>query len=644
MSFRRALKSVFPSESDVPAFEAIVVPGLFFSLFLLFTWHWLDPQLIYHGDEVVVRPESQVKFPSFLCDHPWTSRRQEYGIPGQTIHLPLFQWGTRFLAPYLAKPGGLAQYTAAWACQQYHSSLSGALILTTVAVLMYAGTYRLIQATRTPGRSILPFVAPLLLLSAFNRYTFRLGDYVALTVALLAANTYHVLVRAYAKQVASKIAVFTGLSLVVYYVVGSSYLLFAALCGLLELIGTRRRFLAVLYFLAAAVIPFCGHYLLLVSQPGEAFRLSGLQRFQGVLHTAIPSVVYLLGAIVVLLGTSKLRPSVTSQTQNAPPLPTTVLGRAFPVLLLAIASPLVAFGTLNEDTKSLLRANYFARNGMWPDVLREIDEHPPTVCPPTLACDLYLALFKTGELGNRLFSLPQFPEFLVRFGPDAVSYRSCYDVLLELGCVNQAEHTLHEALEVTGERPYVLRQLVVVNVAKGRRKTAKVFLNVLCKDVIYRRWAQDYLRRLEQDDVIPANPQLERLGSLMVRKDSISTSTEELLQSLLARNDKNRMAFEYLMTHDLLTNQLGKAIQNTRHLRAIGYERIPEHYAEAILLHSHLTGREPDLYGYTIEKQTRDRFRDFLDLVEHPRHDPKILERVGHTYYFYYYLHAMPKK
>ena len=60
---------------------------------------------------------------------------------------------------------------------------------------------------------------------------------------------------------------------------------------------------------------------------------------------------------------------------------------------------------------------------------------------------------------------------------------------LELGLVNEAEHQAHEALEVLGPLPVVLRRLAEINCLKGRPEVARVFLNALARDVIWRPYA-----------------------------------------------------------------------------------------------------------------------------------------------------------
>lgn len=130
----------------------------------------------------------------------------------------------------------------------------------------------------------------------------------------------------------------------------------------------------------------------------------------------------------------------------------------------------------------------------------------------------------------------------------------------------------------------------------------------------------------------------------MFCEDAIEPSSECLLGLLLARNPSHRMAFEYLMARYLLTCQLDKIVENVPQLRKLGDARIPEHYAEAILLHGQLTQRQPDLDGWSVAAATVERFRAVVRLTRGLQRDPDAIERLPPgTYYPYYFLYTGSK-
>lgn len=592
-----------------------LVGCVFFSLFFLYIWQCLDPQLLYHADKVVIGPDRFITFP--------------FVLPGMG-----------FFGEYFARPGGMAEYVAAWASQYYFYSFFGALILTAVASLVFLGTVGLIKGTDVLLRWKLCYILPLALLVAFNTYMFRLSDYVALVAVIVAVNIY-VLAANHFRRAWSCVAVFAPLSLALFHAAGNACLAFAVLCGLFELAKKRRQTLGAFCLLAALGVPILGHLLFAVLQPGGWLRLSWLELISRSLRVPTPSAVYLVFVAAVAVWPSGEDRADSGILSRLPVLGSTrgsMFRSILAVIVLMIVSPLIAFGTLDREARSLLRVNYFARTSMWSEVLEELAEHPPREYAPGLLYDINRALFETGQLGDRMFSFPQHPDYLLQVGPDAIPHRGCHEALLQLGCVNELERTAQGALEVTGERPYVLRELAIVNVVKERPNAAAVFLHVLSRDMVHGRWAGEYLDLLAQDAGLSSDPQVVHLRELMVRDDKILTSIGEMLMALLMHNNRNRMAFEYLMAHYLLTGQLDKIAQNISALEHFGYERIPEHYAEAVLLESQMTGQPPHLFGWTIEADVQARFREFVRLTSGPGSDPDAAARIAAgTYYDYFF-------
>jgi Family of unknown function (DUF6057) len=592
-----------------------LVGCLFFGLFFLYIWQCLDPQLLYHADKVVIGSDRFITFP--------------FVLPGMGLF-----W------EYFARPGGMAEYVAAWASQCYFYTYLGALILTTIPCLVFLGTVGLTKGMDVPRRWFLCYVSPLALLVAFNTYVFRLSDYVALVAVIVAVNIY-LLSANHFRWAGVCVAVFTVLSLALFHGTGSVYLVFAVLCGLFELTKKRRQTLGAFYLLAALGVPILGHFVFTVFQPGGWLRLSWLELVSSSLRVPTPSAVYLVFVATVAFwpsGTERANSGILSRLPVITFHGDTRLRSVLAVIVLMVVSPLIALGTLDREARSLLRVNYFARLGMWPEVLGELAEHPPREYAPGLLYDINRALFETGQLGDRMFSFPQYPDFLLQVGPDAIPHRGCHETLLALGCINEVERTAQGALEVTGERPYILRELAIVNIVKERPNAATVFLNVLSRDMVHGQWARDYLDLLAQDAGLSYDPQVVHLRTLMVRDDKILTSNEEMLMALLMHNNQNRMAFEYLMAYYLLTGQLDKIAQNISALEHFGYERIPEHYAEALLLESQMTGQPLQLFGWTIEADVQSRFRKFVTLTSGPVSDPDAVAAVAAgTYYDYFF-------
>jgi len=611
---------------------------------------------------------------------------------GASVYFPVCLKGAAFFQEFLDRPGGLSQYLGARYAQYYFYPNLGPLILTAVAWLVYLAADRLIRLAGGTYSRGLRFVAPLLLLITYNRYTFHLENYAALLAALIPAIIY-ITVANRVNTARARIFLFALFSVAVYYVAGGLYLLFAFLCAASEFSAGRRcaagsRYVLVaLYLAAAAGVPLLGKHLFDVSwaaayahpagilapeaaapglypseRPSSAdssaeepwsadYPLSGssmkmttlwgLYLFFVFVPASLPFWRKLArGVSSARVSLSAFRPRGEKKTAWKQALGKYWLGRrvapVYAVSALGIAGVLVAFGTLDEDARTVLRANYFARMEMWPEFLDEVDRYPAREFPASVMVDVNRALFETGQMGTRLFSYPQRPDVLFRLGKDAARLKGGCEVLLKLGRVNEAEHAALEALEMGGERPDILRLLADVYVVKRQPEVARVFLNVLRKDLVHGSWAEERLCRLDADPLLSSDPRIRDARSFMPLADMVTESGELMLLALLARNRENRMAAEYLMAHYLLTCQLEKAIC---HLgsedfgpQAAGDPAIPEHYAEAVLLYLHSINRPlvapPELPGRTIDQQTIEKVRRVIDLSGEYSNDEAALAAV----------------
>ena len=155
--------------------------------------------------------------------------------------------------------------------------------------------------------------------------------------------------------------------------------------------------------------------------------------------------------------------------------------------------------------------------------------------------------------------------------------------------------------------------------AKANLNAAKVYLRVLAKTLFEADWANGYLDKLELDPELASDTRIQHMRSVMMLKkhDSLSVKYEQLLPNLLYANQRNRMAFEYLMGWYLLSAQLDKVVQNLYRLNDFNYLQIPQLYEEAILLYMFRTKKQVDLHGRQISLQSRRRFEDFKQIFSY---------------------------
>jgi len=620
------------------------------AFFLPYYWYLrecLKPQLLYHGHAVPL--------PS-----------------GDLVYFPIYQKGFAFLERFLARPGGLSEYLGARYCQYYYCPNLGAFVITAVALLVYLGSDWLIRLGGGGSSRGLRFVPPLLLLIVYNQYTFQLASCLALVVVLMATVVY-VLVANRVDRALARAAVFAVLCVAVYYAAGGMYVLLAVLCALSELLANRRYVLGGLYLVAAAGVPLLGKYWFDVSVAAAYLHSSGLYGFgeflPGAYSTEAPlngerlsetawSASYRLSsprqlaALLCLYGSFIAILVVVVFRRTLGRLGTAIRFRSgrvgqvcfssrlrpvWAMVTLSVAGVSVAWLTLDRDAQTVLQANYCARMETWPEFLEVIDRYPVREYPASVMVDVNRALFETGQLGSRMFSYRQSPEALFRLGSRAASLKGGCEMLFRLGRINEAEHAALEVLEMDGERPETLRLLADVYIVKRRSDVARVFLSVLTRDVVQGPWAEDRLQRLDSDPLLSSDPRIRDARLVMPLTDMVTESKEELLLALLARNRKNRMAFEYLMAYYLLTRQPDKValhidLLNDFGPQAFGYPTVPEHYAEALLLYLHNVNlpldKPPNLRGRIIRRETLERVRQVIQVAYECRNDKEAMGKI----------------
>ena len=579
-----------------------VVACVFFALFFGWVWQWLDPRLLYHANQ--------------LC-------------PELPLTFPVFFKGMAFFEPFALRCGGLAEYAAAFLSQYLYYQVVGALLLTGIAWLAYLVTDRLIVAAGGGGGArALRFVTPLLLLIIYNRYTFHLQDQVALLVTLALAVAYVSLSRRRTGLALLLLfPVFAALSAALYYAAGPpGVALLAVLCCLVELVGRRRYLLGLLYLLVAGGAVYQLHL-----DPKSIYDQlnawwAGQPPAFDVMTVAATAGLYLFLALAVLIAAGRRRyqrPEAPANAGAAAPRRGHAVIIALALILLAGAA--AAWGTRDERSRRILRLGHFGRMEMWSQLLDEAQHLPPGQFPAALTVELNRALFETGRLLDTMFAYPQpawghvqHPWMLLPVGAEAVRYRGSVELLLRLGCLNEAQRAADEALEALGPRPRVLREQALINLVGKQPEAARVYLTALSKDIVHGQWALNYLRRLDDDSLLAGDEQISRWRSFVAAADRASApaSSEATLLNLLDKNKKNRLACEYLLAYYLWSKKLDGVAANLHRLPDFGYQVLPEHVAEAVYIRANQTDAPVALHGMAQPPGTDQRVGDAVALLQ----------------------------
>jgi len=620
-----------------PCLGRLLQSLLFFILFYLYLWLYVDLRLMYHGAGIITN------FPVFYKS--WT-----------------------FFLTFLSYPGGPVEYISAFLSQFFYYSWAGALVVTMQAWLLSVCMDYLLKAANLTRIRGLCFILPILLLVLYTRYACFFATTMALLIALLIACLY-IKITLSRTTTLSCLSTFLPLSVILYYLAGGAFLLFAVVCTIYELIFRSRWKMSLLCLLSAAVIPYVMGLLIFRVSIIDAF-CNSLPFSWKILHYEVRrrqvAIVYLLylfppltlfafGLLPVLCKrihlakgrnekklknkSSNLLLKIFSQYRYSPKLRWAVES----LLLLAIAGSVV-FYSRNENLRTRFKVDYYSYHKMWPELLTSAQHNAED---PFIAHAVDRALYHVGRLGYNMFSWPQNPDYL--FLSDKKykwMYWQIFDVFLDIGVINLAENALTECLEGLGDRPMILQRLALINMVKGNLGSAKIYLGKLSKTLFDADWANKYLNLLQTDPSLSTDKYIQHLRSLYLGNDCLTHSLlmEKTLLELLERNSQNRMAFEYLMARYMLNKHLGKFVQNLERLHDFGYKELPTHFEEAALIYVYGTRKPINLSGYPPSLRKRQQIEEFSRLLSsygsNKQAAAKELAKKFRNTYFYYYKFA----
>jgi hypothetical protein len=612
-----------------------VVSVVFFGAFYLFLWLYVGP-LLYHHFEI--------------------SPRGLY-----------FETGWPFFLDYLSYPSGLSQYLAAFLTQLCYFSWLGALCITLIAWAFYRLTASLTVIKADSIWRVFCYMPALLMLMVCCRFENPLS----MSVAVLVAAFFSVMYEKFSPRPSlARGALFLIICCVVYYIAGSAVLVFVALAAIYEFFHRPKPAFGVLYLLLGAAVCWLLNTHVFKPETSELFlfsnpfspleynliRESWARVFEGALFVGLPVLVLLVNSVRELsksLSTHSTSGRKYNKNSSVIKLISYLYLGGFNwviqiALLVLIAVPVV-LSSCDYKSRRALQMSYFACQRMWPEVLAVAEKIPLNQYQSFYFNVLNRALYHTGRMGNEMFAYPH--NYAIRdlvFSMSNANNEAMerMELCLELGLVNVAERIAHEFLAWTNDRPnpFVLKQFAIIYITKGEIETGRVFLRALGKNLFYGREAKDLLRRLEIDPQFKNDEHIEHLRSNMMTTDLVFGPYPEdgrCLEELLRINKHNRMAFEYLMSHYLLTKQLGKFVENLHRLDDFGYDSIPRHYQEAILIYTGITGKDVDLGRRGMSAEVKEQYEESDKIILSSNNNMELMRKAlapkfSDTYFFYF--------
>jgi hypothetical protein len=553
-----------------------------------------------------------------------------------------FLAGMAFYRRYSHIVGGPAEYAANFFSQAYSRHWAGVLGFTLLALAAWAIARGILRRFSPGSWHGAAAAFPVITLILASRYV-AIAYILPMLAGLAAAWLYMALrERPHNRQAQSAVAVlFLIASFPLYYLLSSGLLYLCAMCALFELLIRKRPAWCLAWIAFGAAVPYGMSYV--YYEPDIAaryFHWLMTPEFDGITNGLLVAMYLFAPAaavVVFLFGRFRIGGRFTPRLRLA------ARAAGFAALAL-LASRLVA---LHFDTSGWIYADYLVDDGRPDEALASLAEAPDD-SDPVRFLTMY-ALARTGRLPWEMFRYPQqaSSDALLLRGtvwdtfPCVADWRS--NLYLALGRVNESERWAHETLAMEEETPRVLERLALLDILNGNPDTAKVFLRALNKVPFQAARAHRYMAALDRDPGMQADPLVARIRPLMLTRDYVGEfTTEQILLQCLEANPSNRMAFEYLLAHYLLTSDMKGFASLAPRLKDF-YRDLPTHVQEALLGYRNVDGSlPPGIDASAIQSEIETRFETFVYVWTRVQNGPPedawnaLAPRFGGTYWFFY--------
>lgn len=498
-----------------------------------------------------------------------------------------FRFGTDYFMESVLHPEGFSFYLGGFVTQFFLYPWAGALVVVLLLVLLQRLVARI--SYMVPGRADgNTFLYPLTFIpSAFVwlllcNENYMISAVVALLLSLWAVNLYQ---RAGAGNL--RIAVFYILQPVLFFASGGTVIIFTACFLYLE--AFRRENTGHWKWYAVRVLPAVVLVFLypvavrLFFQYPYAKLLGGIHFYRYYYFSyPIQYIAWILAAAVPL--SCRLIPT---------PGPGRLRRIVSPVLCALIGAGTV-FGLYrftDLDKELLFGYDILVYEEEWEEVLQRAQKDPPGSSIEMVAVNL--ALWKTGRLETEMFHYPQQgPEgLMMSFRRDFVTPLMMSDVYLHLGMVNSAQRNAYDAMEAIPDFQKSARcykRLAQTHIINGHYRVARSFLEQLSKTLFYRKWAQDAMQYLGNEERIEDDPVYGKVRRMRYRDEMLFSpqGLNAMLDVLYRENRENKMAYAYMLAYTMLAKDLERfADYITLEYPAGSDKPLPVPYQEALTLY-----------------------------------------------------------
>lgn len=617
------------------------VPLLFFGCCFIFLLSYVDPRVIYSSSGMDIH--------RFVAATHERNTSSSYTDPW-FLHLFILELTPSYLREIAAAPGGWTRLAVTLCIYSCHYPVAGALIVIGLSLFFFWIFALYIQGTGARQPFVLRFVPTFFILTICAWYELR---YCAYLLPIAGALTFAVFYRHLRPVAVLTRALWLSLLFwLAWYLMQWGCLLFLLFIFIHELFGKERTIAgvavpaavngALLYFVDAWFIP-----LHMTVRWSDFTELSGL-----------PLVVigFFPLAAIILAASSRVRPKPTGNPKTID----AVVRISLLACGTAAATVWLCREPVNRDTRTIARTVHHVMNGQWEAILHEntasLFADFPKKAGLLQAFMVHVvdhALCRTGRIGDRLLTFPQAmfsydPLLMLQstFTSGHLNSIVVLDLAMDLGLLNTAEKIAGDIMEKMGPYPDIIYRRALVQIAKGNRGAAAVYLGKLACMPFYRAEARRLLGMLDNNGAILSEP---RIAAMYANKDTVdyflfnNVGYDAMLRHLLESNSGNKIAYDYLMTYCLLYGQLEGVAVLAPFAPAFGYTKLPRYWEEALCLYQSVNSlnASSEVSFSGLPQETVELFKKFSQAWLPMEHDPEAAAKLALAFgdsFFYFSL------
>lgn len=545
----------------------------------------------------------------------------------------LFIFSREYLHQFVLKPGGLLEYAGRFFTQFYAGKFSGSLILSVALTLPGIILYFINKRLSNSGSlSLLLLLIPsfLLFLMQANYYhliEYNLGFILILSFYLFSISS----VRIYHRTLVLILVPFF------YYLTGGYILIFGGLYIIHNffLENANLRYINPGLLLGIIAASFLAFWKIIFLQPVAHIILFPLPVLE---NTPYKITFFILTAYIVLY------PLICRFALNGKD--SWINKRLYSVITVAFVFAInifLLFRIYNPQTARVIELEKLIFAEKWNDAITLHETKPSR---NLIGQYFYnIALSESDQMCDRLFFGSQdFGEksLVLPWGDEHLN-RGAY-FYYSIGLINEAHRWAYEEMVVYGYRPENIKLLTKTSLIDGDYRVARKYINILKRTIYYRDWAIKYEKMADNPDLIKSDRELGEKLKILPKSNFfiLFNEPQNNLPLLLEAQPDNRRAFEYYLAGLLLTKNVEIIMNNISKLKGIGYNHIPRHIEEAILISYNSKKVLPDLGGLTISAGTQERFDHyFVSYIEARRNPSTMKEKMqpefGNTFWYFFH-------